>query len=66
MEKPISVVLEELKQDIINSINNTNLPICIIEPIIKDLYNEIAALSRQQLLKDKEEYEKSQKEEIKK
>ena len=65
MDKPISVVLEELKQDIINSINNTNLPICIIEPIIKDLYNEIAILSKQQLAKDKEEYEKSQKEEIK-
>lgn len=65
MDKPISVVLEELKQDIINSINNTNLPICIIEPIIKDLYNEIAVLSKQQLLKDKEKYEESQKEEIK-
>ena len=50
-------------QTIVDSINKTNLPLCIVEPVLKDLYAEIAALAKQQLAKDKEEFESSQKEE---
>lgn len=63
MEKPVSLVLNDLKQEIVDSINKTNLPLCIVEPVLKDLYAEIAALAKQQLAKDKEEFESSQKEE---
>ena len=62
MEKPISIILEELKQDIANSINNSQLPLAIIEPVMKDLYNEIVTLAQKQLIKDKENYKKSQEE----
>lgn len=63
MEKPVSLVLNDLKQEIVDSINKTNLPLCIVEPVLKDLYAEIATLAKQQLAKDKEEFEFSQKEE---
>lgn len=63
MEKPVSLVLNDLKQEIVDSINKTNLPLCIVEPVLKDLYAEIATLAKQQLAKDKEEFESSQKEE---
>lgn len=65
MDKPISIILEELKQEIADSINKSQLPLAIVEPIMKDLCNEITIMARQQLTKDKEEYEKNQKEETK-
>ena len=59
MDKPITLVMEETKLSIINIINDSKLPIYIIEPIIKGLYNEISQLSLQFSLSEKEKYQKS-------
>lgn len=59
MDKPITLVMEETKLSIINIINDSKLPIYIIEPIIKGLYNEISQLSLQFSLSEKEKYKKS-------
>lgn len=56
IQKPISIILDELRTNIVSQINSVNLPICLIEPIIRDIYVEIRNISEMQLKKDKEEY----------
>lgn len=58
MEKPITIKIQELKENLAKLINESGLPSYIIEPIIKDFYQEIYKLNQAQFLKDKEEYEK--------
>lgn len=63
MEKPTSIIIDELKKEIIKIINNAELPLCVIESILKDLYSEVSILAQQQLAKDKAAYAASLKEE---
>lgn len=57
--KPITLVHEELVADLTNIINNSKLPAFIIEPVLKDLYLEIKAMSQRQLARDKDMYNQS-------
>lgn len=57
IEKPITIVRQELIEAISNDINNSNLPLFIVEPILKDMYLEIKSLSQRQYVIDKNEYE---------
>lgn len=59
ISKPISMVLMKLKEGLANQINNANLPLCLVEPIVKDLYMEVHNLSEAQTRKDIEEYNKA-------
>lgn len=59
MEKPITLQTEELKENIVKIINESKLPPILLDYIMKDLYNEIHILSCNQLIKDKQSYEKS-------
>lgn len=59
MNKPISIQTEELKKNIIEIINNANLPSFIINFIMKDIYMEINSVYQQQLQKDIENYNAS-------
>ena len=51
-DKPISMVLNDLKRGLINIVNEACLPPCLIEPILKDLYEETHMLAQQQLQED--------------
>lgn len=57
MEKPISLIIRESKQNIVDCINSQNLNIEILDMIMKDLYSEIHELAEQQYQKDRAEYE---------
>lgn len=46
-EKPLSVVITEVKKGIASIINGSGLPIYISEMIIKDIYNDIIEISNQ-------------------
>lgn len=59
MNKPIIVVKEELKRDIVNSINNSGLPAFIVEYILRDLLSEASVLAKQQYQKELELYNAS-------
>ena len=66
------LILKErkIREDIVNAINDANLPAFILKPIIKELHDEIIALDNEQYaeaLKIKEAQEKEEtKEEDKK
>ena len=57
IEKPITVARQEFIDKISDVINNCNLPLFIVEPIMRDVYLEIKSLSQKQYEMDKEEYE---------
>ena len=59
MDKPLSLVIEDAKELIVNAVNDTNLPAVLLEPILKDIYNEIQQLKINQYMSDKSEYERS-------
>ncbi len=59
MDKPISVILTELNDNIIQEIKQSNLHPMIVEPIIRDIYNMVLESARKQKEFEKEAYEKS-------
>lgn len=61
-QKPISMMINDFKQDLMNYISNAGLPPAIIEPIVKDIYQQIVEISKQELERDMIEYQKSQQE----
>lgn len=59
MNKPISVVYEDLKHDIADLINNSGLPPFVLESVIKDFLVEISDVAKRQYEYDKEQYDSS-------
>ena len=47
--KPISIVIDDFRKDIAEVVNNSGLPFCIVEMIIKELYDESHMFAKQQL-----------------
>lgn len=54
--KPMSVILNEVKGNIVNIINQSGLPIYITEMILKDIVNDVSEVSRQVREKEYQEY----------
>ena len=59
MDKPISVVCEDFKQDMANLINGSGLPLFIIEMVLQNYLNETRNIAIRQYQNDKAKYEES-------
>ena len=59
MENPITLRINELKTNLVNTINDANLPPFLLEPILKELYSEASTLATNQAKKEEDEYYKS-------
>ena len=59
MEKPITLRINELKTNLVNTINEANLPPFLLERILKDLYSEASTIATNQAKKEEYEYYKS-------
>ena len=57
MNKPITLVREEFKQSLVNTINNSGLPAFIIEPILVECLTEVRVVMQKQYESDKYKYE---------
>lgn len=64
MNKPITVVREEIKEKIAEVINTSGLPAFVIEPILQDFLVEVRNVARHQYEYDKQQYEMSLRKEI--
>lgn len=62
IEKPIIMIRQEFIDKISDDINNCNLPLFVIEPILKDVYLEVKSLLQKQYAYEKAEYENKIKE----
>lgn len=65
MEKPLNLKIEEFRNQIVNTINEANLPAYILKPIVKDFYTQLQNLEQQELIQAQRQYEKSLNEEKK-
>ncbi len=59
MNKPVSIIREEFKNDLINLINNSGLQLFIVEPILQEVFLEVRAAAKNQYELDKKRYEES-------
>ncbi len=59
MDKPLLLVREDFIKNMTNLINNSKLPVIILEPILQDFLNQTKYTIKQQYDAEKEEYEKS-------
>jgi hypothetical protein len=59
MNKPTSMVINETRISLANVLNTSNLPPCILEMIVKELYDEVRQLSSFQSKQDEENYAKA-------
>ena len=65
MNVPISVAVNETKNHIVSEINNSGLPLCVLESMLKSIYLEVSDLARKELEKDIEKMNKQEQEEKK-
>lgn len=56
IEKPLSLIIKEFRNNLENAVNNSNLPPCIVEPILKDYYNQVLILSNNTSISEEQEY----------
>lgn len=59
MDKPISVVIEEVEKNLIDTINTSNLPAFVIESILYKLFNEAQIAKKRQYDMDLKKYQES-------
>ena len=62
INKPMSMVREELIQTITEGINNSGLPLFVIESILKEILMEVTIVSKQQMEAERAQYEEMLKE----
>lgn len=58
-KKPLSIARNDLMNSMVDAINNSYLPIMIVEYVVKDLYMEVRAMAQKQYDKEQEEYNAS-------
>lgn len=56
-QKPLSIRHVELTSALSNLINESELPLILVEPIVADLYREIRMLNQRQLQEDQKAWE---------
>ena len=64
MEKPFSLKVNDFKNDTVNLVNNSGLPLFVVETILKDLLAAVQTKANQDYLQDKAQYENSLKERL--
>ena len=57
--KPITVVRQEFIEKMVDEINTCGLPLFVVEPILKDLLNEVSIAVKRQYETEKAQYEQS-------
>ena len=60
--KPISVVRQEFIEQLIDDVNNCQLPMFVVEPILEDLLKMVKAAAQEQYKTEKAQYEAQLKE----
>ena len=55
--KPMSVVRQEFIEKIVYEVNNCQLPLFVIEPILQDILNAVKSASQKQYETEKAQYE---------
>lgn len=60
--KPMSVIRQEFIEQLVNDVNNCQLPLFVVEPILQDMLNMVKAAAQKQYEAEKAQYEAQLKE----
>ena len=66
MDKPLPLIIAETKQAIVEILNTSKLPPCILAPIAKEIYDAVLQAQQAELAQAQEQMKAEQKEEHKK
>ena len=57
IRKPMSVIRQEFAEKLVNDINNSQLPLFVIEPILQNALEAVKAAAQKQYEAEKAQYE---------
>lgn len=57
IEKPMSVIRQEFAEKLVNDINNVQLPLFVIEPILQNALDAVRAAAQKQYETERAQYE---------
>ena len=60
--KPVTLIRQEFVDALVEEINNCQLPMFVIEPILQDLLDQVRTAAQKQYESDKKQYEEQLKE----
>ena len=60
--KPVTLIRQEFIDTLVDEINNCQLPMFVIEPILQDLLDQVRTAAQKQYESDKRQYEEQLKE----
>lgn len=63
MNKPLTIARQEFTENIVEAINNSELPFFVVSDILKSALVEVDKMAQAQYQRDKDSWEKSQEEE---
>jgi hypothetical protein len=56
VEKPVNLLIEDTRRDVISVLNNSRLPLAVISLILKDASNGVEAQLKQQVDAERNQY----------
>lgn len=59
INKPLSIARQEFIEKMVEEINTCGLPLFVVEPILRDLLNEVSIASKRQYETEKAQYEQA-------
>lgn len=59
VEKPVTIIIDEFENGIIEKINESHLPYIVIESVMEKILNSVKAAAIKQLQADKDNYNKA-------
>jgi len=60
MEKTFTMIMHETKIALATTCNESRLPACVLEPMVKELYEELHNIAQNQLQQDTMAYQQAQ------
>lgn len=57
IKKPLSIIRQEFIEQLVNDVNNCELPLFVVEPILQDLLNMVKSAAQHQYETEKAQYE---------
>ncbi len=61
-QKTITVLIAEFKENLLNAVNGSGLPAAVIEPILGNMYQQVAGIAAAQLEQEKAKEQEGEKE----
>ena len=57
INKPMSIIRQEFIEQLVNDVNNCQLPMFVIEPILRDMLSMVKTAAQKQYEAEKAQYE---------